>query len=258
MTSTILEQVSERAAEAALLRRLYRTMAAVRRLDREAVALRGRGVLPHYTGIRGREAVQVGATAALDAARDAAFPADDELGVAVALGGDAAEALAPRRTGTGGSGLRGPVAHAAGWALGAKLDRTGGCALVGLGAGAGSATEIREAVRTARAAALPIVFLSTSGRGEGAGMPVLLVDGADVTAVHQATADALEQVRAGIGPMLIDAVLPGRDAWPARDPLLLCERRLRESGTVDDAFFAQVADTADALAEQVRGRLATA
>ncbi|MGN6428284.1 MAG: thiamine pyrophosphate-dependent enzyme [Leifsonia sp.] len=258
MTSTILEKVSAHAAEAALLRRLYRTMAAVRRLDREAVALRGRGVLPRYSSVLGREAVQAGAVSALDAARDEAFPADDELGIAIAWGRDPADALASRRSRTGAGGLGGPVAHAVGWALGAKLDRTGGCALVGLGPGAGSSAEVREAIRTARAAALPVVFLSTSGRGESAVMPVLLVDGADAAAVHAATADALAQVRAGIGPLLIDAVLPGREAWPARDPLLLCERRLRETGTVGDAFFAQVADTSDALAEQVRGRLAAA
>lgn len=256
MTSTILEPViAARIDEAALLRRLYRAMAAVRRLDREAVALRGRGVLGAYTGLRGREAVQVGAASALDPTRDAAFPGDDELGVAVALGSDPVATLLPRRaTATVGS-LGGSVTHAAGWALGAKLDRTGGCALAGLGAGAGTSAEIRAAVATARSSALPIVFLSSSGRGEGAGMPVLLVDGADVIAVHEATTAALEHVRAGGGPLLIDAVLPGREAWPARDPLMLCEQRLRATGSVGDGFFAEVADTADALAEQVRTRV---
>ncbi len=109
MTSTILEPVIGTRAAAALLRRLYRTMATVRRLDREAVVLRGRGVLPEHIDSRGREAVHVG-------------------------------------------------------------------------------DELRAAVGTARAAALPVVFLSSSGRSGSASMPVLLV--AEIAEIAD-TADAL-------------------------------------------------------------------
>ncbi|MEY9951254.1 thiamine pyrophosphate-dependent enzyme [Leifsonia sp. EB34] len=258
MTPTMLEPVlgasiGAGADAAALLRRLYRTLATVRRLDREAVVLRGHGVLPGYVDSRGREAVQVGAALALQASRDRAFPTAHEPGMAIALGGDPATVL---HSGChGADAVDGPVTHAVGWALCAKLDRTGGCALSTLGAGAGSAAELRTAVTTARASALPVVFLSSSGRTEGAGMPVLLVDGADALAVHDATVKALELARSGAGPVLIDAVLPGPSAWPARDPLVVCEQRLRATGTVDDGFFAEVADTADALADRLRARL---
>ncbi|QNE35166.1 thiamine pyrophosphate-dependent enzyme [Leifsonia shinshuensis] len=258
MTSTILEPVlgasigGAGADVAALLRRLYRTMATVRRLDREAVALRGHGVLPGYVDSRGREAMQVGAALALQASRDRAFPTGHEPGMAIALGADPTVVL---RSGRGLDSAEGPVTHAVGWALCAKLDRTGGCALVPLGAGAGSATELRTAVTTARTSALPVVFLSSSGRTEGAGMPVLLVDGADALAVHDATVKALELARSGAGPVLIDAVLPAPAAWPARDPLVLCEQRLRTTRTVDDGYFAEVADTADAVADRLRARL---
>lgn len=255
MTSTTLEPVTgARADVAALLRRLYRTMATVRRLDREAVVLRGRGVLPGHIDARGREAVQVGAATALDPARDRAFPAAHERGIAIALGADPGALLSSRR-GTLGAALGGSVTHAVGWALGAKLDRTGACALAPIGAAAGSPAELREAVETARAAALPVVFLSSSGRTGSASLPVLLVDGSDALAVHDATAEALQHARSGAGPVLIDAVLPEPSAWPARDPLLVCEQRLRETGTVDDGFFAEIADTADALADRLRTRL---
>ncbi|KQR52095.1 hypothetical protein ASF88_11000 [Leifsonia sp. Leaf336] len=255
MTSTILEPViGTRADVAALLRRLYRTMATVRRLDREAVVLRGRGLLPSHIDSRGREAVHVGAASALDPARDRAFPAAHEPGIAIALGADPAAVLSARR-GALGAALEGSVTHAVGWALGAKLDRTGACALAPVGAGSGSAAELRTAVGTARAAALPVVFLSGSGRSGGTSMPVLLVDGSDALAVHEATLEALEHARAGLGPILIDAVLPEPAAWPARDPLVVCEQRLRATGTVDDDYFAEVADTADALADRMRARV---
>lgn len=255
MTSTILEPViGTRADVAALLRRLYRTMATVRRLDREAVALRGRGVLPAHIGSRGREAVHVGAATALDPARDRAFPAAHEPGVAIALGADPAAVLSARR-GTLGAALEGSVTHAVGWALGAKLDRTGACALAPVGAGAGTAAELRTAIGTARAAVLPVVFLSSSGRPGSASMPALLVDGSDALAVHDATRQALAHARARRGPILIDAVLPEPAAWPARDPLVVCEQRLRATGSVDDDYFAEIADTADALADRMRARV---
>ncbi|MBN9631501.1 MAG: pyruvate dehydrogenase [Actinobacteria bacterium] len=256
MTSTILEPVIGAHADvAALLRRLYRTMATVRRLDREAVVLRGRGVLPAHIDSRGREAVQVGAASALDPARDRAFPAAHEPGVAIALGADPAAVLSAR-SGPLGAALDGSVTHAVGWALGAKLDRTGACALVPVGTGGGGPAELRSAVGTARAAALPVVFLSSSGRSGSASIPVLLVDGSDALAVHDATQEALAHARSGSGPILIDAVLPEPSAWPARDPLVVCEQRLRATGTVDDDYFAEIADTADALADRLRARLA--
>jgi pyruvate dehydrogenase E1 component alpha subunit len=257
MTSTILEPViGARADVAALLRRLYRTMATVRRLDREAVVLRGRGILPGHIDTRGREAVHVGAASALDPARDRAFPAAHEPGIAIALGADPAAVLSAR-SGTLGAAFGGSVTHAVGWALGAKLDRTGACALAPVGAGAGGPAELREAVGTARAAALPVVFLSSAGRSERATMPVLLVDGSDALAVHDATLEALAHARSGAGPILIDAVLPDPSAWPARDPLVVCEQRLRATGTVDDDYFAEIADTADAVADRLRARLVT-
>lgn len=258
MTSTILEPViGSRADAAALLRRLYRTMVTVRRLDREAVALRGHGVLPAHVESRGREAVHVGAASALDPARDRAFPAAHEPGVAIALGADPSAAL-HARVGTLGAALDGSVTHAVGWALGAKLDRTGACALASISPRADAPAELRRAVGTARAAALPVVFLSSAGRSGSASMPVLLVDGTDALAVHDATREALTHARSGFGPILIDAVLPESSAWPARDPLVVCQERLRETGTVDDDYFAEVADTADALADRMRARLTAA
>lgn len=238
----------------ALLRRLYRTLATVRRIDAGAQVLERRGDLPGYRSVSGREAVQVGSAAALDPARDLAFPAARDLGVAVTTGADASLALQSRlaRAADGS-----PVTHAVAWALGAKLDRTGGVALVLLGPGS-TAREIDEAMTTAAVSRLPVVFVGAAGSSRVQGMPVQLVDGADALAVHDATVRALDRARRGGGPSVVEPVLAEPGAWSGRDPLLVCEQLLRETGTVDDDFFAEAADTVDTLADAVLGRVRTA
>lgn len=308
MTMTTTERAAAaRPDDAALLRRLYRTMATVRRLDLDGVAMQRQGIIPGYAPMRGQEAAQVGSAAALDFTRDFAFPTYRELGVAVAMGVDpvaylashqgawhgglwdaAAARLAPINAVVGGA-----VTHAVGWALGAKLDRTGGVAIAYFGDGASSQGDIHEAMNTAGVSQLPVVFFcqnngwaisvpteqqvaggSVAARGAGYGMPGVRVDGNDVLAVYDATAEALERARTGGGPTVIEAMTyrmgphstsddPGRyrtldeeQSWLARDPLALCEQQLRQTGTVGDEFFAEVADTAGALADRVRDDVA--
>lgn len=255
MPSTTLDTVTVApAGPPALLRRLYRTMATVRRIDGRGRALDDRDGLTGHRSVAGREAVQVGSAAALDPARDLAFPAARDLGVAVTTGADAALALhgRPVRAADGS-----PVTHAVAWALGAKLDRTGGVALVLLGPGS-TAREVDEAMTTAAVSRLPVVFVGQAAPSRVQGMPVVLVDGADALAVHDATARALDRARTGGGPSVVEPVLPEPGAWAGRDPLLVCEQRLRETGTVDDGYFADVADTADALADAVLDRARSA
>lgn len=293
--------------DAALLRRLYRTMVTVRLLDLDGVAMQRQGIMPGYAPMRGQEAAQVGSAAAIDLARDFAFPTYRELGVAVTMGVDpvaylashqgawhggmwdaAAARLAPINAVVGGA-----VTHAVGWALGAKLDRSGGVAVAYFGDGASSQGDIHEAMNTAGVSRLPVVFFcqnngwaisvptdrqvaggSVAARAAGYGMPGVRVDGNDVLAVYRATRAAIELARAGGGPTVIEAMTyrsgphstsddPGRyrsldeeQSWLARDPLILCEEVLRETGTVGDDFFAEVSDTASALVDRVRADVA--
>jgi 2-oxoisovalerate dehydrogenase E1 component alpha subunit len=225
--------------DAALLRRLYRTMVTVRRLDLDGVAMQRQGIMPGYAPMRGQEAAQVGSAAALDLARDFAFPTYRELGVAVTMGVDpvaylashqgawhggmwdaAAARLAPINAVVGGA-----VTHAVGWALGAKLDRNGGVAVAYFGDGASSQGDIHEAMNTTGVSRLPVVFFcqnngwaisvpadkqvaggSVAARAAGYGMPGVRVDGNDVLAVYRATQDALDLARGGGGPTVIEAM----------------------------------------------------
>jgi pyruvate dehydrogenase E1 component alpha subunit len=249
MTVTTIEHASiAEAGEAALLRRLYRTMAAVRRLDADGAVLEREGLISGYVRMRGQEAAQVGSAAALDAGHDVAFPPGSGLGVAVATGVDPAAFLLSH------AGERGTRWDAAlGWALGAKLDRTGGAALAYIGEDIGTPEELRQVARSAVASQLPVVFFGAAGHVLGvSGIPRVPADGDDVSGVYAATAEALARARAGCGPVLVAVTTPRS----ARDPLALCEQRLRRTGTVGDGFFAEVADTAALLAERVRADVA--
>ena len=94
----------------------------------------------------------------------------------------------------------------------------------------------------------PIAKLSE--RADGYGMAGVQVDGNDVAAVNDVVAAAVERARRGDGPTLIEALTyrhkghsrtdPGTyrpaaevEAWLARDPITLLERRLVELGLAE-------------------------
>ncbi|GAB3562059.1 thiamine pyrophosphate-dependent enzyme [Amycolatopsis endophytica] len=252
------------------VRALHRLMLVARRLDEEAIALQRQGAIPAYAPSKGQEAAQVGSAAALDPARDFAFPNYRDLGAAVAMGVDLVAYLCTHlnvwhgglydakvsRLAPFNAVVGGPVTHAVGWAMGAKLDDTGGVAISWFGDGASSQGDIHEAMNFAGVYRLPVVFFcqnngwaislpterqvaggSVAARAAGYGMAGERVDGNDVVAVFEATRRALDRARAGAGPSVIEAMTyrlgphstsddPGRyraledeRAWLDKDPL---------------------------------------
>lgn len=254
MTPTTLAPVAGAHADVdALLRRLYRTMVTVRTLERSGLDRFRGSIQARQATSRGLEAAHAASLIALDPLRDAVFASAPSFGAVIASGADPGlEPLVRRRA---SNTFDGAITHATAWALGAKLDRTRGCALAWLGDGAAAPLDVRTTMRTAVQSRLPVVFFSCGQRSAGTGMPVELVDGADALAIHEAMEYALGRVRAGAGPILVDAVPPSGESWPARDPLLLCEQRLRRTGSAGDDFFSEIEDTADAVAARMRMRL---
>ncbi len=116
-----------------------------------------------------------------------------------------------------------------------------------------------------------------SGRGPGFGIPAWRVDGMDPLAVHLATQEATERMRAGEGPTLIEAEVyrffhqngpfPGsafgyrskaeEKEWKGRDPIALTDSHVQRRGLLSqeqiDAMVAEVtaacAAAVDALTE---------
>ena len=109
-----------------------------------------------------------------------------------------------------------------------------------------------------------------STRAAGYGFEGLRVDGNDILGVLAATRYAMEKIRAGEGPVLIEAETyrlgphttaddPTKYRTEAdlegplhRDPMIRLEKYLREQGYADDAFFEEVTESAQKVASGVR------
>ncbi|MDO4916920.1 MAG: thiamine pyrophosphate-dependent enzyme [Rothia sp. (in: high G+C Gram-positive bacteria)] len=107
-------------------------------------------------------------------------------------------------------------------------------------------------------------------RAAGYGMEGIRVDGNDVLAVAAVTRYAMEKIRAGEGPVLIEAETYRLGAHTTADdptkyrtdqelqertlldPLVRLEKHLRENGIADDAFFAQIDDEANEISREAR------
>ncbi|MFZ0736746.1 MAG: thiamine pyrophosphate-dependent dehydrogenase E1 component subunit alpha [Candidatus Acidiferrales bacterium] len=115
------------------------------------------------------------------------------------------------------------VTHAVGAALSAKVRRTSQIAAAFFGEGAASTGAVHEAMNLAAIWKLPVVFVcenngysqstpveyavaafNIADRAAAYQMPGVTVDGQDVIAVWEATADAVERARSGHGPSLIE------------------------------------------------------
>ena len=164
--------------------------------------------------------------------------------------------------------VAGGLPISAGAAIAAQLEGGGKLALVFFGDGATNEGEFHEVLNLASIWKLPLVFacenngygvntpvkvatglshLSERATG-GYGIPGIVVDGNNVVAVYEATARALERVRAGAGPVFLEFMTyrwrghyeaPGLpdlrptkeiEAWKKRDPVAGFEKVLLKSG----------------------------
>ena len=157
---------------------------------------------------------------------------------------------------------------AVGAALGSKMRGNDRVVVAFFGDGASNQGACHEAMNLASIWNLPVIFLcennqyavttsfrdsvaveNISDRAAAYDMPGVLVDGQDVLAMHEATVQAVERGRAGLGPTLMEARTyrfedhseglariirePYRtdeevDRWRLRDPILLHSRWLIE------------------------------
>jgi TPP-dependent pyruvate/acetoin dehydrogenase alpha subunit len=161
-------------------------------------------------------------------------------------------------------------------------------ALAYCGDGSTSEGNFHEAVNIAAVLKLPCIFIvennqfaySTPVRMQSAsadfgikaqayGIPGVTVDGTDVLAVHDATAEAVRRARAGDGPSLIECVtmrmhghaehdpadyVPREmlEDWQKRDPVALYEARLLEHGVIDGETASKIRDSARRKAIEAR------
>lgn len=171
----------------------------------------------------------------------------------------------------GANGIVGAgIPIATGAALSAVMRGTDQVALAFFGDGATNIGAFHEGLNLAAVWKLPAVFVCQNNeyaestprryhqrvsdvakRAVAYDMPGVIVDGMDVLAVHEAVAAAVGRARQGEGPTLVEAKTYRflghyigdpqnyRSAdevaeWRKRDPILVFESRLAESGVLDD------------------------
>ncbi|MBW3604032.1 MAG: pyruvate dehydrogenase (acetyl-transferring) E1 component subunit alpha [Actinobacteria bacterium] len=288
----------------AQLAELYRLMVMARQIDAQAITLQRQGQLGVYASLRGQEAAQIGTAFAL-AAQDFVFPSYREMGVALVRGVDPADLLhvfrgtwlgahdpAKHRFALITISIATQALHAAGFAMGAKLDGSDSCAVAYMGDGATSEGDAHEAFNFASVFGAPCVFVvqnnqyaisvpltrqtkapTIAHKGIGYGMPGYRCDGNDVLGTYAVMRQALRHAREGNGPVLIEAVTYRMEAhttaddptryredteleqWRARDPITRLEKFLRDRELVDDEVVETVAQAAKAEAQSVRAAL---
>lgn len=216
---------------------LYRCMLLGRTLDKKVINLQRTGRMSTYPAAIGQEAISAGIGHALK--KDDVFcPCYREQITLLQRGVKMSEILNYWGGDERGNAFENnaedfpfcvPIAtqclHAAGIAYAIKYRQQPRAVLVACGDGATSKGDFYEAINVAGAWNLPIVFVINNNhwaisvptekqtkaqtlaqKAIAAGFTGLQVDGNDVIAVRQATADALEKARQGKGPTLIEAL----------------------------------------------------
>jgi pyruvate dehydrogenase E1 component alpha subunit len=294
---------------------LYERMLLIRRIEEKLSADAAAGILPGAVHLYiGQEAVAAGVCMQLQDT-DWITSTHRGHGHFLAKGGDPSAMMAEiwgKKTGIckgmggsmhvadltkgilGANGIvGGGLAIATGAAFGAKLSGDGRVAVCFFGDGAANQGVFMECLNVSSLWGLPVVFVCehnhfceftraeqvTSGqianRARAFGVHTAVVDGNDVEAVWNATAEAIAKARAGQGPCYIEAetyrikghmefekeLLAGGkyreleeiEQWRARDPIARWGERLTKSGVASqaqlDAIAARVAKTvAEAVA----------
>lgn len=220
-----------------LLEKLHQCMLLSRRFDERMLSLQRQGRLGTFGPIKGQEAAQIGAVAALED-KDWFVPSFREMGAALWRGQELVNVLLSY----GGFNEGGempedstdlpvaiPVAsqlpHAVGIAYGLKYRQQDRVVMVFFGDGATSEGDFHEALNFAGVFSAPVVFVcqnnqwaislprSKQTRSETLAQKALAynitgiqVDGNDVLAVYAAAKEAVERARSGDGPTLIECL----------------------------------------------------
>lgn len=215
----------------------HRWMLLSRRFDERLLELQRQGQIGTFAPVRGQEAAQIGAVAALEE-DDWLVPAFRETAVHLWRGIPMSSIIVFYAGYNEGGRIPEdqrdlpitiPVAtqlpHAAGVGYSIKLREDDAVVMTFFGDGATSEGDFHESLNFAGLFGLPIIFVCQNNqwaistprekqtrsetlaqKGLAYGIPGVQVDGNDALAVHLAAREAVERARAGEGPTLIECV----------------------------------------------------
>jgi pyruvate dehydrogenase E1 component alpha subunit len=228
----------------------YRMAVLARTFDEKAVSLHRQGRIGTYAPLRGQEAAQIGAAAAL-AHDDLCFPTYRDHAMYLTRGldlqdvilyllgqGNYVDRVDPDELSTFPPTI--PIAtqllHAVGASMAAGYRGDDRAALVSFGDGATSEGDFHEAMNFAGVFETPTVFFCQNNgwaisvprerqtasatiaqKATAYGFDGVRVDGNDVLAVYRTVSEALRTAKAGDGPTLIEAVTYRRGAHTTTD-----------------------------------------
>ena len=199
-------------------------------------------------------------------------------------------------SGVGGTSaiVGGNIPHAVGYALADHVLGRDGISVTFFGDGASLQGAAYESMNIAAAYKLPVIFfvennlyaVSThindvtaepriASRGPMLGFTGIECDGMDVVAVHRAMADAIQIIREGRGPVVIEARCyrhfhqsgsktgsefgyrsrEEEQEWLKRDPLRIAESRLAALGILDSAGFTSIDERVRAVVQSAADQL---
>ena len=232
-----LDKELEPEIDETLLVDLHRAMLLSRRFDERMLSLQRQGRLGTFGPIKGQEAAQLGAVAALEE-KDWLVPSFREMGAEIWRGKELVNVLLLYGGFNEGGSMpedsttlpiaipvASQVPHAAGIGYALKYRQQDRVAMVFFGDGATSEGDFHEGLNFAGVFQTPVVFVcqnnqwaisiprSKQTRSEtlaqkalAYGIPGIQVDGNDVLAVYSAAAEAVERARGGEGPTLIECL----------------------------------------------------
>jgi pyruvate dehydrogenase E1 component alpha subunit len=275
---------------------LYRDMVLLRTYDERSLVFHRQGRIGTYAIFWNHEAMQAGSAYALER-QDWIFPSYRESAIGLLRGMPVSTVLAWWRGHPAGwwnplehnvASICVPIAthvpHAAGLAWGKKLRGEDACALVYFGDGATSEGSFHEGANFAAVTGAPLVLFCNNNywaistpleaqtraatladKAVGYGMPGVVVDGADVLAVYEATREAVARARAGEGPTFIEAITyRAAPHATADDPSAYIdlerveEERKRECVGRFEAYLRRLGVLTDEQADAIRGDAAAA
>ena len=276
-----------------------RLMMLGRAFDTKCFSLQRQGKIGTFAPMHGQEASIVGSAMALNPASDWVVPQYRETPAMLRQGYPLEQIILYRQGHPQGGfvpdgikvlqfqiSLAAQIPHAVGLAWGMQLQQQDGVAVAYFGDGSSSEGDFHESCNLAGVLKAPVIFLlqnnqwaistpreiqsvsnDLAARAPGYGFAGISVDGNDLFAVYQATAEAVARARAGAGPTLIEchtyrmwahttADDPSRyvdekeeKRWAARDPIDRVQRYLSQSGLWDDT---RAAEWEAEIAEQIQ------
>ena len=290
--SGILDSGESPMSDEAVLEAL-RYMMLTRVFDDKATSMQRQGRFGTFSSVRGQEASVVGAASTLDPAKDWIVPQYREFPALIRHGYPIENfALYFMGNPKGGTippnvnmlpmqiSLAAQIPQATGLAWGLKMQGGDGVVITFFGDGASSEGDFHESLNLAGIMKAPVIFFlqnngwaistprenqtaarSFAERAIGYGVEGVMVDGNDLLAVHEVTAQAVAKARAGGGPTLIESVTyrtgahntaddPTRyidqqelEKWQQKDPVERIKNYLRSRGIWNENLEQELLDS---------------